>query len=263
MLLHKGPMTESKTRQPNLYQNGVIVLAALLVYLPALRNGFAFDDWILLVQNPLISARDGLHRIWFTTQAPDYYPVTWSFWWLQWRLWGANPLGYHVVNLVIHTVNAVLVAQVLRKLDVRGAWFAALIFALHPVNVATVAWISEQKTTLSMFFFLITVLAYLRFDNTGRWRSYITSIVSFLLSLLTKPAAIMWPIVLIGLVWWKRRRVTRRDLVLAVPYTACSMVIAPLTVWFQAVRVLGGQPARTDGFLARLAGAGWAAWFYL
>jgi len=107
-------MTDAQKRQFHPHQNAVIMLAVVLSYLPTLRAGFVFDDWILLVQNPLILAADGLNRIWFTAQAPDYYPVTWTSWWLQWRLWGANPLGYHVVNVLMHAVNAVLVAQVLR-----------------------------------------------------------------------------------------------------------------------------------------------------
>jgi len=256
-------MTDAQERQFHLHQNAVIMLAVVLSYLPTLRAGFVFDDWILLVQNPLILAADGLNRIWFTAQAPDYYPVTWTSWWLQWRLWGANPLGYHLVNVLMHAVNAVLVVQVLRRLDVRRAWLTGLIFAVHPVNVAAVAWVSEQKTGLSMLFFLTTALAYLRFQRGGRWRWYAASIICYLLSLLAKPLAVMWPVVLLGLVWWKQRQFARRDLALCLPYIAASLVIAPLTVWFQAVRVLEGQPARTDGFLARLAGAGWAAWFYI
>jgi Flp pilus assembly protein TadD len=247
----------------SLRETGVIVLAVALAYLPALRGGFVFDDWILLVQHPLVHAADGLRRIWLTTEAPDYYPVTWTMWWLEWQLWGANPFGYHLVNIVLHAVNAILIVQVLRRLEVRGAWFAGLVFAVHPVNVAAVAWISEQKTMLCMGFFLGTMLAYLRFESNRQWRWYAASVGWFALSLLAKPAAVMWPVVLLGMAWWRKRQVTRRDLVQCLPFTLMSVAIAPVTVWFQAVRVLGGEPARTDGFLARLAGAGWAVWFYL
>ncbi|MGD0650693.1 MAG: tetratricopeptide repeat protein [Verrucomicrobiia bacterium] len=255
-------MTEAKERIIRLREAAVIALAAVLVYLPALRGGFVFDDSVLLVEQPFVHAADGLRRIWFTAEAPDYYPVTWTAWWVQWLLWGAKPLGFHIVNVLLHALNAVLVALVLRRLDVRGSWIAALIFAVHPVNVAAVAWISEQKTTLSMLFFLMTVLAYLRFERGGQWRWYATSVGCYLLSLLAKPAAVMWPVVLLGLALWKSRRVTRRDLGCCLPFVVLSAVIGLLTVWFQAVRVLGGQPARTDGFLARLTGAGWAVWFY-
>jgi len=256
-------MTDAGEKRFHLHQNAAIMLAVVLSYLPTLRAGFVFDDWILLVQNPLIVAADGLGRIWFSAQGPDYYPATWTSWWLEWRLWGSSPLGYHVVNVLLHAVNAVLVVQVLRRLDVRYAWITGLIFAVHPVNVAAVAWVSEQKTVLSMLFFLTTVLAYLRFERGGSWRWYAASIVSFLLSVLAKPMAVMWPVVLLGIAWWKQRRLGPRVLAFCLPYITVSLAIAPLTVWFQAVRVLEGQPARTDGFLARLAGAGWAAWFYI
>lgn len=256
-------MTESEKRIIHLREAAVLVLAVAVFYLPALRGGFVFDDWILLVQQPLIHASDGLRRIWFTAEAPDYYPISWTSFWLQWHLWGAWPMGYHIVNMLLHAVNAVLVVQVLRRLEVRGAWLAGVIFAVHPVNVAAVAWISEQKTTLAMLFFLMSVLAWLRFARNAQGRWYAASLGCFLFSLLAKPAAVTWPVVVLGLAWWKRGRVTRRDLGQCVPFLVLSIVTGVTAIWFQSVRVLEGQPARTDVFLARLAGAGWAVWFYL
>jgi hypothetical protein len=111
------------------------------------------------------SKRDGLRRFWFTTEAFDYYPITWSLWWLEWRQWAEAATGYHVVSVLLHALNAVLVWLVLRRLDIPGAWFAAVVFAIHPVNVASVAWISEQKNTLARVFCLLAVLFYLRFDQ--------------------------------------------------------------------------------------------------
>jgi len=143
----------------------LIVLVTLVAYLPAFQNGFIVDD-VFITKNELIRASDGLHRIWFTTEAQDYFPVTWSAWWMQWHLWGNDPMGYHVVTVALHAANAVLVGLVLRRLKIPGAWFAAMVFALHPVNVATAAWITEQKNTFSLFFGGLAALLYLRFDDS-------------------------------------------------------------------------------------------------
>jgi Flp pilus assembly protein TadD len=255
--------TETDTGRLRLRHITIIILAATVVYLPALRAGFVFDDWILLVQNPLIRAPDALRRTWFTTDALNYYPVTSTSWWLQWQLWGPAPMGYHLVNILLHGLNAALLLRVLKRLGVRCAWVAALVFAVHPVNVPSVAWISEHKNMLLMFFFLLTVLAYLGFVDGGGWRWYGASIVFFLLSLLAKPAAVMWPVALLGLAWWKNGRVTLRDFAQSLPFFVLSGAIGLLTMWFEAVRILGGEPGRSDSFLGRLACAGWAAWFYL
>src|ERR1051326_3024006 len=100
---------------------GVIILLTALVYLPAIRGGFVFDD-SLITGSRLVRAADGLRRFWFTTEAPDYYPLTWSCFWVEWHLWGDAPMGYHVVNVLLHAVNAVLLWMILRQLRISGAW---------------------------------------------------------------------------------------------------------------------------------------------
>jgi tetratricopeptide (TPR) repeat protein len=241
----------------------VIVLLTVLAYLPAIRGGFVFDDNVLIADNQIVRASDGLRRFWLTTQAADYYPLTWSLWWVEWRLWGSRALGYHVINVLLHAANAVLVWVVLRRLKILGAWLAGLVFAVHPVNVATVAWISEQKNTLSMLFYLVAVLLYLRFDEEGRWRWYGLSLGAFLLALLSKTAVVMLPFVLLVCVWWLHGKVRWQDFRRVVPFFVLSLVLALVTIWFQHNRASLGRAIQTASFATRLAAAGWVPWFYL
>src|ERR1017187_4158122 len=204
---------------------GLIVLIMLAAYLPALRGGFVWDDYVLITENRMVTASDGLQRLWFTTEAPDYYPLTSSLWWLEWRWWGNRAAGYHVVNVLLHAVNAVLVWLVLRRLKIPGAWLAGLVFALHPVNVATAAWISEQKNTLSMLFFLMAILLYLKSDEEGGWRWYGMSLAAFLLALLSKAAVAMLPVVLLGCIWWRRGKIRWAEVARCLPFFALSLVL--------------------------------------
>ncbi len=260
----KTPTTHQGARWKSPVAGAVLIfLITVAAYLPVLRGEFVFDDGLLITDNRIIKAGDGLHRFWFTTEAPDYYPLTWSLWWLEWRLWGDNATGYHAVNLVLHAANAILVWMVLRRLKVPGAWFAALIFAIHPVNAATVAWISEQKNTLSMLFYALAILLYLRFVGENRWCWYALSLAAFLLALLSKSAVVMLPFVLLGCVWWLHGAVRRRDLLCAAPFFVLSLVFGLVTIWFQYNRAMGGQAVRVDGFLSRLATAGLVPWFYV
>jgi len=176
---------------------------------------------------------------------------------------GKERRGYHAVNVLLHAANVVLIWMVLRRLRLPGAWLAALLFAVHPVNVATVAWISEQKNTLSMLFFALSILWYVRFDEESKRYWYGLSLAAFLLALLSKAAVVMLPVVLLGCVWWLRGRLRSQDWLRTAPFFALSILLGLTTVWFEYNRDLGGHPTRTDGFLSHLAVAGLAPWFYL
>ena len=246
----------------------ILAIVTFLVYLPVWHAGFIWDDNTLITGNRMIQASNGLYRFWFTTEAPDYYPLTSSLWWVEWRLWGNSPGGYHGLNVVLHAADAVLVWMILRRLKIPAAWWVALVFAVHPVNVATVAWISEQKNTLSLLLGAVTVLLYLKFDEQPRrsrrgrhW--YGLALTAFLLALLSKSAMAPLPVVLLGCVWWTRRRIHWRDIGYSAPFFALSLLLALVTIWFQHNRVMEGHAVRTVGFLSRLADAGWIPWFYL
>ena len=142
----------------------LLVAATLLAYQPAWQAGFIWDDDDYVTDNPLLTAPDGLKRIWFSLDSPSqYFPLTYTVFRIERALWGLNPAGYHWVNILLHAANALLVWRLLRRLSVPGAWLAAAIFALHPVQVESVAWITELKNVLSLFFFLLALLAWVEF----------------------------------------------------------------------------------------------------
>ena len=241
----------------------LLVAATLLAYQPIWQAGFIWDDDGFVVANQWLKNFDGLYRIWFTTQTSDYFPMTFSSLWVDYHLWGLNPVGYHWTNLLLHTASALIWWRVLARLKIPGAKLAAAIFALHPVNVESVAWITERKNTLSMFFFAWTALGYLKFEDSGRRRWYWLAAGLFALSLLSKTAPVALPIALLAAAWWRRGRIDRRDILRSSTFFVVALVLALVTIWFQYSLVLKHDVVRQSSPLGRLAGAGWAVWFYL
>ncbi len=243
---------------------GLILLGlAVTVYAPAMNGGFVWDDETLITGNPVVQAPDGLRRIWLTTESTDYFPLTYTSFWIQWRLWGNDPAGFHLVNVLLHAAGCLVLWRVLVGLGIPGAWLGAAVFAVHPVNVASVAWISEQKNTLSQLLFLLALWAYLRHSVTGGRRMYVAALACFLLALLAKTSVVMLPVVLLGINWWLRGRVDRRQVVASIPFFALSAILGLVTVWFQYHQAIGDEVVRPEGFVSRLAAAGWAVWFYV
>jgi tetratricopeptide (TPR) repeat protein len=234
----------------------------LLAYTPVLWAGFVWDDDLHLLNNVVLQA-DGLYRVWFTGESPNYWPLTWSTYWLEHQLWGLDPRGYHVVNVAVHAANALLVWRVLLRLRIPGAWLAALIFGLHPLNVESAAWISQRKNTLSLLFYLSALALFLRHEH-GRSRAvYTGAVLAFLLSMLSKGAGVTLPVALLLLAWWQRGRITREDFRLALPFFGIAAIMSGFEIGFQYINALGLHDVRDDSLLARVAGAGWAIWFYL
>lgn len=246
-----------------------LALCCIAAFVPVFGAGYIWDDDLFLTQNPLIHAPDGLYKFWCTTQPPDYFPLTSSLLWLEWRLWGGHPLGFHAVNVALHAANAALLWLVFRRLAVPGAWLAAAVFALHPVNVESVAWITETKSTLPLALALTSLLAWTRSDDKAvhgpAW--YALSLLCYVLALTAKTSVVPFAAVLLLIAWWKKGAVTRRDLLRAAPYFVLAVVFGVITLWFQSRRSIGelrgGFEIRTDSFGSRLAIAGIAIWFYV
>jgi tetratricopeptide (TPR) repeat protein len=243
-------------------RGGAIILITLLAYVPAMQAGFVWDDDTFLTENDLIRSEDGLYRFWFTTEAPDYFPLVSTMLWLEWRLWDMNATGYHAVNVLLHATSAVLIWLVLRRLKIPGSWLAGLVFAVHPVTVESVAWITERKNTLPLVFYVLTILLYLTYETNQAKRWYVASLFVFLLALLSKTSVVMLPAVLLGLAWWQRGAIVRKDLLRSLPFFALSILMGLVTVWFQ-YKSAGAGIVRADSFLSRLTLAGRAIWFYL
>lgn len=269
------------------YGEALIVLAGILAFWPALSGGFILDDDILLSESHLVQASDGLARIWIGTESHDYWPITNSSFWFEWRLWGMNPIGYHCTNLLLHVAAALLIWGILQKLSIPGAFLAALLFTVHPVNAESVAWISQRKGLLAMVFFLLSIQWYLRAEKRrgvrgegrgeeeeetrrsgeeqsrgaglGAW--YWLSLLAFVLAMLSKGSVAVLPVVLLLIEWWRRGRVGVGDLVRAAPYVLVAIVLTAVNLWFQTH---GIQAVIRDANVGeRMAGAGAMIWFYL
>ncbi|MEI8043572.1 MAG: tetratricopeptide repeat protein, partial [Verrucomicrobiota bacterium] len=264
-----------------LRRDGLLALAlvagTILVYCPVWHGGFAWDDDLHITENRLVAEPGGMGKIWFSREAPQYYPLVFTSFRLEYALWGLHASGYHWINILLHACSSVLLWRVLRRLSVPGAWLAAAVFAVHPVNVESVAWISERKNTLCMVFYLLSLLLYLRSEDPAPAPSsprithhasrptlpYWLSVFAFVLALLSKTAVAPLPFVLLGLAWWRRGRVTAADLWRSAPFFGAAVVLGLLTVWFEHLKTHAPGVMRSESFWSQLASAGWAVWFYL
>jgi tetratricopeptide (TPR) repeat protein len=247
-----------------------VLLAALvlLTYLPIYGAGFIWDDDYYVVANPTLLSLDGLKSIWLDIFAtPQYYPLVHTSFWLEYSLAGASAPLYHLTNVALHAANAVLLWRILLHLKVPGAWLIAAVFALHPLQVESVAWISERKNVLSGLFYLSSALAYLRFSRHAdegalRWRIYTGSVLLYLAALLSKSVAASLPAALLLVVWWKRGTWRRRDWITLLPMLLVGAVFGLLTVWLEREHVLAKGPEWDLSLLERCLIAGRALWFY-
>src|SRR3982750_4077503 len=213
-----------------------VVLAAVTIfaYRPAWHGGFLGDDDDYITNNELLAAPDDWERIWFSLDSPSqYFPFTYSTFRIEHALWGLNTTGYHWVNLLLHVGNALLIWAVLARLKVPGSWLAAAIFALHPVQVESVAWITERKNVLMGFFFLLTLLAWIAFvdERTRRqWLFYGLALILYLLALSAKTTACTLPAALFLILWLQNKPISRQRIFQIVPFFVLGIAMGVLAM---------------------------------
>jgi tetratricopeptide (TPR) repeat protein len=245
----------------------LLVILTFLAYLPALRCGYIWDDDIYVTANPLLTAPDGLRRIWFSPHTyPAYFPMVNTTLRFEYMWWGLNPAGYHFVNILLHGMNALLVWVVLRKLVLPGAWLAAAISAIHPVNVESVAWITELKNTQSTLFGLLTLLAWMKFTDrqTVRpWRFYALALLLYGPALFSKTTVSTLPAAMLLVLWLRNAPIGWRRVAQILPFLCYGVGIGLLSVWCEAHEGNYAEALRYSyGGVGRLLIATHAPWFY-
>lgn len=246
-----------------------IVAVVVIAYAGVAGCAFVWDDDDYVTQNPVLRSWAGLWSIWCEPRSlPQYYPLVHTSFWLEWRLWGAHPLGYHVVNVLLHTGAALLFGRLLQRLAVPGAWAAALWFAAHPMHVESVAWVTERKNVLSL---VVALLAAHRFwawheagpgGNRAARRHLGFAGGWFLLALASKTVTATLPAALLVVLWWRDGRIARRAAWPLGVALAGGALAAAMTAWLEAVHV-GAADASDLAFVDRLLVAGRAPWHYL
>ncbi len=267
---------------------GVLMVVTLIAYQPALSAGFVVDDVLYVTGDSRMESLDGLRRIWTQFEQSEhqhqYYPLTSSAFWVQHRLWGERPFGYHLVNVLMHAVNAVLLWRLLRWLGLPGAWIAGAIFAVHPVHVQSVAWVAELKNLLSTLFFLASAMVFVRFFNLGaagtqrppaaaeaqpggsarlaRASLYGAGLLLFVCALASKTATCLLPAALLIVLWWKRGRPAGRDLLALLPLLIIGAGFVGLTTYLESHYVGASGEQFSQTWIERSLISGRAVWFY-
>jgi tetratricopeptide (TPR) repeat protein len=266
---------EPPARSPLPWLAGALLaLLVFIAYRPAVGGAYIWDDDDYVAQNPALRSADGLRDIWFEpTASPQYYPMVFTTYWLEYRLWGLDPRGYHETNVLLHAASSILLWRILRRLRVPGAYLAAAIFAVHPVMVESVAWITERKNTLSLLFYLASMYAYLRFarvEDFARktsegdrppWAWYAAALALFVLALLSKTVTASLPAAILLILWWKCRLNGRQAALLA-PFFVLGVLGGLYTSHLEHVHVGASGPEWSYTFAQRVLIAGRAVWFY-
>ena len=236
-----------------------ITLLVLVSYFPAFRAGFVWDDRIFTVGRAVQEWAD-IWRIWFSPGhvAGEYHhwPLVYTTFWVEHKLWGFDPVGYHVVNVLLHLANTLILWRILVRLSIPGAWLIAAVFAVHPVHADSVTWVIERKDVLSGLFYLTAFLAWLRFEETREQRPYFLALTLFTAGLLSKSIVVTFPAALLVLAWWKHGRLTQADFTRTAPFFAVGLIVTAV----DTSRI--NSPTFDYSVIERVLIAARALWFY-
>jgi tetratricopeptide (TPR) repeat protein len=254
-------------RQKKLLLALLLALLTAGAYLPALNAGFIWDDDSYLTENKTLKSPDALYRIWMVPRAsPQYYPLVFTSFYIEKSIWGLNPAGYHAVNIFLHFIAAFFLWQVLVFLKVPLPWLCAAVFALHPINVESVAWVTERKNVLSLAFFMASLLCFLHWDSfkekAARRRWYFASFALFVCAMLSKTVASAMPVAA-GLCLWYMGRLKWRKIVSLTPFLIVGFALGMVTVILERLHVGASGPIWHVPFVERLLVAGRGFWFYI
>jgi tetratricopeptide (TPR) repeat protein len=239
----------------------------VLVYWPAICGGFVWDDDVYVTNNPLLTSPHGWRDIWFSAEhQSQFFPLVFTTLRLEHTLWGLNPFGYHLVNVLLHAANAALVWLVLRRMAIPGAWITAGLFAFHPVQAETVAWITELKNTQSTLFYLLAVWRWMNFINdksSTRWKDYSFTILFYVLALLSKTTACTLPAALLLIPWMRGEQIGWRRTGQVVPFMILGVAAGLVSIWWEGH--LGNyrqEVGQNLTLVQRALVASHALWFY-
>ncbi|HVI83377.1 MAG TPA: tetratricopeptide repeat protein [Chthoniobacterales bacterium] len=239
----------------------ILFVATTLAYKPAWHGGLIWDDDLYLKSGKSSS----LIEIWAhprTTQ--QYHPLVGTVFWIENKLWDDSMLGYHLVNILLHACSALLLFKILERLEIPGAWLAAAVFALHPVQVESVAWLVELKNTLSGFLFFSAVIVYLRFDQSRDKVLYAAALFLFVIGLLAKTIVAVFPLAILIIIWCKCGRIDwKRDFFSLAPFFLVAASAGILTAWMEQNFAAGQHEIFDYSLPERILIAGRLFWFYL
>ena len=247
----------------NLWRGALLFIASFVSHWTAIGGGFIWDDDAHVTRIDLRSL-EGLWNIWFKLGATQqYYPLLHSIFWFEHALWGDSSICYHIANILLHTIACFLLVALLKRLAIPGAWLAGFVFALHPVYVESVAWITEEKNTISAIFYLLAAIYYFKYSEERTSKNYWTALCMFILALLSKTVTATLPAAILVIMWWKNGKLEwKKDVLPLIPWFILGAIGGMFTAWVERVYI-GAQGSDFNlSILQRILLAGHVVLFY-